>query len=203
MTAVKSDPGRREAGTAKGLTSTGRQVLTVVTGLPASGKSTVGELLSRELGLPLIDKDTILEALFDSLGCPDPDVRMRLSRASDEVLFSLAGSLANPVLVNWWRHDTAPTRLLAITSTIVQVYCDCPVEVAAARFEARDRHRGHHDRRRSPAEIEEGIRRAREASPGPLGLRGPLIRVETSGRLDAERVVHQARECMAAQLRSS
>ena len=65
--------------------------LTVVTGLPASGKSTVGELLSRELGLALIDKDTILEALFDSLGCPDPEARTRLSRRVQRTINLAAG----------------------------------------------------------------------------------------------------------------
>jgi len=198
MTAVSRNRAARSGGS-RGVRD---HLLIVVTGLPASGKTTVGELLSRELGLPLIDKDTILEALFDSLGCPDPDVRTRLSRASDEVLFSLAASSVNPVLVNWWNHETAPSRLLAITPTIVEVFCDCPVEVAAARFEARDRHPGHHDRRRSPAEIEEGIRRAREAFPGPLDLGGPLIRVDTSGDLDAEGIVSQARERTAAHLPS-
>ena len=77
------------------------------------------------------------------------------------------------------------------------MFCDCPVEVAAARFEARDRHPGHHDRRRSPAETEEGIRRAREAFPGPLDLGGPLIRVDTSGDLDADGIVSQVRGCVS------
>jgi hypothetical protein len=40
----------------------------VVTGLPASGKSTVGVTVARALGLSLFDKDEILEALFEALG---------------------------------------------------------------------------------------------------------------------------------------
>lgn len=61
----------------------------MITGLPASGKTTVEQLLSQELAFPLIDKDAILEAWFDALGCRDGSERTRLSRASDEVLFSL------------------------------------------------------------------------------------------------------------------
>jgi adenylylsulfate kinase-like enzyme len=79
----------------------------VVTGLPASGKSTLGRLLHRELALPLLDKDTILESLYEALGCPDPDGRARLSRASDEVLLALAATSRSAVLVNWWREDVA------------------------------------------------------------------------------------------------
>ena len=39
----------------------------IVTGLPASGKSTLGRAVAAALGLPMLDKDDILEALFDSL----------------------------------------------------------------------------------------------------------------------------------------
>lgn len=114
-------------------------------------------MLSERLTLPLIDKDVILEALFDSLGCDDRDQRYRLSRASDEVLYALAESSGAAVLVNWWNHDTAPARLRAISSSLVEVFCDCPVELAAARFAARRRHPGHLDQLRSPEEHQEGV----------------------------------------------
>ena len=125
------------------------RLLVVVSGLPASGKTTVGRAISPGLSLPLLDKDDILEALFDSLGCGDRDQRERLSRASDEVLLRLAGTSTAAVLVNWWNHDTAPARLHAISDSLVEVFCDCPVDVAAARFAARDRHPGHLDRIRA------------------------------------------------------
>jgi adenylylsulfate kinase-like enzyme len=85
----------------------------VVTGLPASGKSTVGRLLHRELAMPLLDKDTILESLYDALGSPDRDARSRLSRASDEVMLALAAGLGSAVLVNRWREDVS-SRLPAL-----------------------------------------------------------------------------------------
>jgi shikimate kinase len=169
----------------------------VVTGLPASGKTTVGGLLQHRLGLPLIDKDTILESLFDSLGSPDQAARTRLSRASDEVLFSLAAQSADPVLVNWWNHDSAPSRLRSISPLTVEVFCDCPVEVAAARFEARKRHPGHHDPQRTPDEVVEQVRRAREAFRGPLRLGGPLIHIDTSDVLDSDTVAAQVRKAMS------
>ncbi|WP_245771051.1 AAA family ATPase [Actinacidiphila guanduensis] len=40
----------------------------VVSGLPASGKSTLARGLAGRLGLPLIEKDAILESLYNSLG---------------------------------------------------------------------------------------------------------------------------------------
>ena len=40
----------------------------VVSGLPASGKSTLGRALAAAWALPFIDKDEILEALFEREG---------------------------------------------------------------------------------------------------------------------------------------
>ena len=178
------------------LLSVSAHQLIVVSGLAASGKTTVGRLLSERLSMPLIDKDVILEALFDSLGCDDRDQRYRLSRASDEVLYALAESGA-AVLVNWWNHDTAPARLRAITSSLVEVFCDCPVEVAAARFAARRRHPGHLDQLRSPEEHEEGIRRTRETYQGPLRLSEPIVTVDTSRPLTPDTVVERVRSALA------
>jgi len=51
----------------------------VVSGLPASGKSTLARQLAPAFGLPLYDKDDILAALFDMMGPVDADLRQRLS----------------------------------------------------------------------------------------------------------------------------
>ncbi len=147
--------------------------------------------------MPLIDKDAILEALFDSLGCPDRTQRSRLSRASDEVLYTLAAAAPEAILVNWWDHDSSPPRLRGITSSVVEVFCDCPGDVAALRFESRNRHPGHHDPHRSPREIEEWVQRMRATFRGPLGV-GTLIRVATDGGLDADLVTGRVRSALDA-----
>ena len=169
------------------------RVLVVVSGLPASGKSTVGSLLSTGLSLPLLDKDTILEALFDELGCDGPEQRERLSRASDEILVRLAGGSQAAVVVNWWNQDTAPVRLADLASTFVEVFCDCPLELAADRFAARERHPGHLDRTRTPEERQHGIERLRATYRGPLRLGGSLVTVDTSRPIDAEKLVEAVR----------
>ncbi|MBC9731831.1 AAA family ATPase [Nocardioides marmotae] len=174
-------------------------VLVVVSGLAASGKTTVGRLLSAGLSLPLIDKDDILEALFDTLGCADREQRHRLSRASDEVLLRLAETSGRAVLVNWWDHETAPARLASAADRVVEVFCDCPVEEAAARFAARQRHPGHLDRLRTPEEHAAGIRRLRESYRGPLRIDGaPLVTVDTSGPVDADALLDAVRAHLAA-----
>lgn len=180
------------------MTPVSDRLLVVVSGLAASGKTTVGRLLSEQLSMPLIDKDVILEALFDSLGCEDRDQRHRLSRASDEVLYSLAESAGAAVLVNWWNPDTSPGRLRAVSSTLLEVFCDCPIELAAARFAARQRHPGHMDRLRTPEEHAEGVERLRESYRGPLDLSDPVVAVDTSGSLDEADVVDRVRAAITA-----
>ena len=76
----------------------------LISGLPASGKTTLGHRLAHALGLPLLDKDEILEALFDGLGVGDAEWRNRLSRSADVVLQRLAGQTAGAVLASFWRH---------------------------------------------------------------------------------------------------
>ena len=51
--------------------------LVVVTGIPATGKSTFARDLSSRLGLPLISKDDIKEAMADSLGGGDRELSKR------------------------------------------------------------------------------------------------------------------------------
>lgn len=131
-------------------------ILIVVSGLPASGKSTVARILAHDLQLPVVDKDTILKALFDSLGCPTPADRTRLSRASDEVLFALAAELLLAILVNWW----------------------------------------HHDSRRSPTEVEQGMQHLRETFRGPLDLGGLLLRVATNEPVDRVDLVARIRRAV-------
>lgn len=169
------------------------RLLVVVSGLPASGKSTVGAYLSTGLSLPLLDKDAVLEALFDSLGCEDRDQRERLSRASDEVLLRLARESTAAVVVNWWNQDSAPGRLAEAADSLVEVFCDCPLDVAADRFEVRERHPGHLDRTMTTAEREPGRRLLRDTYRGPLGLGGPLVTVDTSRPVDAEGLLDRVR----------
>lgn len=42
-----------------------KNTLYIITGSPASGKTTLANKLSRQLGLPILSKDTIKEILFD------------------------------------------------------------------------------------------------------------------------------------------
>ena len=173
----------------------------VVSGLPASGKSTLGVSIAERLGIPCLDKDDFLERLYDSEGVGNWSHRGLLSRKSDELFRKEAGLLDAVVLVSHWRPrcgpgDTGtPTVWLSQTfDTIVEVHCSCSPENATQRFLARKRHPGHLDGVRS---ADETTKRFRTFAEGyPLGV-GDLIEVDASSCIDVSGVVDDVQEKMA------
>ena len=160
----------------------------IVSGLPASGKSTVAGALAHGLGLPLLDKDTFLEALFQAVGVGDVQWRRDLSRRADSEFQEQAKKIQNAVLASWWKHPQSPVNsgtptewLAALPGTHVEVYCRCSPAIAAERFISRKRHPGHLDDRWSYSELLANL--TQQASLGPLGL-GRLIEVQTEGPLE-------------------
>ena len=62
-------------------------LLIVVTGLPASGKTTLSRRIANDLHLPLISRDGIKEILFDGLGWSDREWSKRLGKVSYELTY--------------------------------------------------------------------------------------------------------------------
>ena len=167
--------------------------LIIVSGIPASGKSTLGRKIADELSIPFLDKDDILESLFNSLGTGDHEWRRRLSRASDVVLLSVLSQLNEAVAVSFWRHPLSQSedsgtpidQFADSAAVIVEVYCDCDHDLAAARFESRRRHPGHlDDASGDDQQMQSGGIQSYD-DLGPLGL-GSLITVNTNGTNEAE-----------------
>jgi hypothetical protein len=156
----------------------------VVSGPPASGKSTLAQQLAPALGLLLLDKDTILERLFESRGIGDIAWRRVLSRESDLILRTEATASDGAVLVSHWRmpgmppNSGTPTNwLAALSENVVNVHCECDTEVAAERFVRRIRHPGHLDDETSYSETLDSIRSV--AGLGRLSV-GPRVDVDTT-----------------------
>jgi len=152
---------------------TGTVGYVLVTGLPASGKSTLAGPLSRALDLPLLAKDTVKEALWEALGPGDAEWAARLGAASAEVLLAVAIDAGAAVVDHFFHRDrlTAWSRL---PGRLVEVHCAVSPDLARARYQARRRHPAHHDG--DAARWDDWI--ARDA--GPLRLGGPLLEVDTS-----------------------
>jgi predicted kinase len=65
----------------------------LITGLPATGKTTLARTLAARYRLPLVAKDLIKEPLLDVLGAADAAQSRRLSDASFAILFAVAREL--------------------------------------------------------------------------------------------------------------
>ncbi len=154
-------------------------VFVLVGGWPGSGKSTLARALAPELRLPLLVKDEIKETLADGLGRPRTvQESQRLGRVAVLTLLRVAQRCPGAVLDSTWFDYTRPL-LAALPGTLVEVRCILPVELAKSRYQARaqTRHGGHLDTARTFDELW-----GRPVMP--LGV-GPLLEVDTSGRVDA------------------
>ena len=169
----------------------------VVTGLPASGKTTIARALAASLAFAFLDKDDFLECLFEEQGVGSRQHRMALSRRSDELFQEEARSHRAVVLVSHWRPrigpiDTGtPTDWLGEAFTdIVEVCCVCAPQTATERFLLRRRHAGHLDRKKDPIAFAEWMRTL--ADGYPLGV-GALVEVATEGNVDAMELANRVR----------
>ena len=163
-----------------------RPALVVVSGPPATGKTSIAKKMAAELGIPFITKDTLKERLYETFGHGD-GVEDAIDRAALAMLFSVVESnLAAGVSVmaesNFdARSDVQPFRELCAAHDvrIVQVHMDRDTERLLEHFAERsasgDRHPGHED----DPEDAETVRRELEAGLwNALEIPGALIEAD-------------------------
>lgn len=161
-------------------------LLLVVSGPPASGKTSIAEELAGRLRIPFLSKDEFKERLYEVFGSDD-ELEARIEAAGVALLYSVAGSqLAAGVSVmaesNFDRDsDLGPLVRLREKhgARIVQVHCTRDQEKLLERFVGRieegRRHPGHGD---APEDVAEVERKLEEGVWDPLDLPGELIRVD-------------------------
>ena len=161
-------------------------ILLVVSGPPASGKTSTAHALAERLHLPIISKDTFKERLYEVFGADD-ELEERIERAALAILYSVAAAqLDAGVSVmaesNFDRRsDLAPLRELQDEhgAHIVQVHFSRGKEKLLERFVERieegDRHPGHGD---EPEDVEEVERKLDAGIWEPLELPGDLIQLD-------------------------
>ncbi len=172
----------------------------MVTGLPGSGKSTVGERVASTLDIPFLDKDNFLEDLFEERGIGDANWRQKLSLGSNALFQKEAETKRRVVLVSHWRPKNqggssgTPTEWLSGTfNRIVELYCACPLGLAARRFKMRKRHPGHLDGNRSNDQLLEWMRRYESQLPLMLGTQ---VTICTAEKLEIKVTVAKIRDAI-------
>jgi gluconate kinase len=169
----------------------------VMSGLPGSGKTTIGRKLADALGFQFLDKDDILESLLSAHTEFSSDLRHRLSRESDTIFRERAMAAKDAVITSFWRarngHSAAGTPsdwLTATTNQIIEVFCRCDRDIAVDRFLNRKRHPGHMDHLKNRSMLQEQF--ANLAGTWPLG-HGDLIEVDTSNIVNIDSLVERIR----------
>lgn len=126
----------------------------LVTGIPASGKSTMAEFLSNALGLPMISKDKIKEDMYDTIGFRSREEKVKLGIASMKIMYGIAEQLmknGHPFLLENNFEKLSEKGLFsilekysfqAITITLTGDYRKI-YERFLKRNNSPDRHRGH------------------------------------------------------------
>src|SRR5215831_17827192 len=92
----------------------------VVSGPPASGKTTLARALAPALGLPLIAKDTIKQALMTVLPVPDVPASRTIGRASVAALLAVAAEAPAAVLDSVWHRSYAAAGLGSLPGSVVE-----------------------------------------------------------------------------------
>ncbi|WP_282153948.1 AAA family ATPase [Ruegeria atlantica] len=172
----------------------------VITGLPASGKTTVAREISKRLGFEFLGKDDFLEELYEREGVSSWDHRSKLSRLSDVAFQEAARASESAVLVSHWRpirgnvnSGTPSDWLLEEYELLVEVCCLCPPEEALRRFLSRTRHPGHLDEQRDTKELAERL--ASWSNFFPLRV-GRLLEVQTDFEVNFEILVEDVRKAL-------
>lgn len=65
-------------------------VCILVSGIPASGKSTMAAYLSQALGIPMVSKDGVKELLYDTIGFEGRAQKVKLGDAAMAIMYDMA-----------------------------------------------------------------------------------------------------------------
>ncbi len=168
----------------------------VITGLPASGKTTLARLLGEELHFEVIDKDDFLETLLGSVQEFDAEFRFNCSREADMQFEEAARVAGDVILVSHWqrpdehRESGTPSAWLREFDNVIEIACQCSVATALERFKSRNRHPGHGDNRSSLSVLTQWFEE--DNLRAPLGI-GSLITVNTEAIVDIKKLALECR----------
>ncbi|MBI4122050.1 MAG: ATP-binding protein [Parcubacteria group bacterium] len=174
----------------------------IVTGLAATGKSTLAKHLGERLALPVLSKDAIKERLFDALGWSDRAWSKRMGAAAKVLYDLIEGQLKAGqsfiVETNFKGEFDTPLwqgLLQRFPVKCVQVLCFADGRVLEERFLQRglsgNRHPGHQD----AESMDEHGPILRQGKAEPIGIACDVIEIDTTdfAKVDTDQVLSQVR----------
>lgn len=195
----------------------------LVTGIPASGKSTMARFLAEAFGLPVISKDRIKECMYDTIGFRSREEKVKLGTASMQIMYDLAEELmksGRPFILENNFENVSKEGLLtilekyeykAITVTLTGDY-----KIIYQRFLERNRDPGRHPGHvvndcypgskeiNNPVQIsyESFVEGITQRGMDSFTANGPQVILDTTdfGRLDREDLVRRIQDIVQAVL---
>ena len=120
-----------------------KPALIIVTGRPASGKTTLAHTLSLEMKYPLLSRDELKEGYINTVGVPhhqlDDTVARHIYSAFFEVVELLLDKNISVIIEAAFQHSLWEQRLLMLSdkASIKVIICRAPLEMTRQRFERR------------------------------------------------------------------
>lgn len=162
--------------------------LVIVTGLPCTGKTTLGKSIADYFKLPFLSKDEIKELIFDTIGYDDREYSKKIGKVAYAILFNYANELLKKgvsiILESNFKPEFDNEFFKKIEENyqpkIIQVLCFSDGEVLINRFKDRaengNRHPGHVD----ATNLDEWRSALSAGKCHPIAVGGKLIEINTT-----------------------
>jgi len=182
--------------------------LIIIHGLPATGKTTLGQAIADKLLYPFLSRDAFKERLFDSMNIENPDVAWsgRLGAASFEMTYLAIEQLLSARIsciseTCWTPKFAEPVFSKMITNyqpNIIQIFVKSDSNTRAERYKTRaktNRHQAHMDLDR--LKIQDNNSPGTSPINSPLNLPGLLIEIDTTdfSVVDIDEIVERISIC--------
>jgi predicted kinase len=177
----------------------------LVTGHPATGKTTLAHYLARELSFPLIWKDQFKETLSEILGAPTAERSRRLSSVAWALLYQqvenlLKANISHVVESNFdpfYANEHWINLKEKYEFKIIQIRCETQPEILLERYKKRvldgSRHHGHVD-----ASKDKEFLKSIEEHIEWVEIESDSISFDTSSfnDVDKEKLLKKIRKCL-------
>lgn len=164
-----------------------KPLLIVITGSPASGKTTLSHLLAKEIKCPLLSRDELKEGYINSTGIPHNEAGAQVDKHIYEFFFQaidlfVSGGISTIVEAAFQHKLWAPKLNALLDKADVKIIiCRSSVETAKARFMERfikdaDREKFHGDNLSTAGEKIGTLIERYE----PVNMNVPVLMVDTT-----------------------